>query len=259
MNPEAIVLEHTRWLAERKRALFALYAGDILERKVVARGGGWTWGYQLMVNGKIASGASIGEDEIRLFLDLPHLIGGRFAYCIGVAFGLSTFALALSRPEMTVFGIDNFTEGAATGATRRRVENCIRERFGNVRLHVGTSPQDTPACLTALPRDGRLDLVFIDGLHLDAAAGADFAGVLPYLGESSVVLWHNTYATPQAFRDSYDPNHFDTSWVLRTYGVLGIYFNRSAHPALDQYLRDHCLPWNDWEAHLAILNRAPGT
>jgi predicted O-methyltransferase YrrM len=248
---------HTRWIADRKRELFDLYAGERLVRKVVPRGGGWTWGYQLLIGDEIATGASIGEDEIRFFLDLPQLIEARSAFCVGVAFGLSTFALALAKPDLTVFGIDNFTEGAGTEAARRLVERLIAERVGNVRLYVGTSPQDTAACLAGRGAGETVDLVFIDGLHQDDAAQADFGGVCPYLGERSVVLWHNTYATARAFELCHDPRQFDTALVLRTYGALGIYFNRRFHPLLYTYLADHCLIWDDWQTHLAILNRAP--
>lgn len=248
-----VIGAHTRWLAERKEALFELYAGERLVEKVVPRGGGWTWGYRLFTGELEASGASIGEDEIRLFLDLPNLIDARFAYCVGVAFGLSTFALALAKPDLTVFAIDNFTEGYVADHARALVERQIRERVGNVHLHVGTSPQDTAACLAGLPAGAGLDLVFIDGAHQDDAAHADFAATLPYLTERSVVLWHNTYATLGAFEAGQKAFPCDTVAVLRTYGALGIYFNQRVHPLLASYLRDHCLLWDDWQRNLAIL------
>lgn len=247
-----IVNDYYHHIEACKKTLFALYEGEKLERKIVARGGGWTWGYRLMVGDQMATGSSIGEDEIKFFLDLPHIVDARYSFCIGVAFGLSTFTLALAKPDHLVFGIDNYTEraGDATDHARELVQRVIRERVTNVHLHIGTSPQNTAACLARMPKEKKLSIVFIDALHRNPAATADFQGVKPFLNEDSVILWHNVNSVHQAFTESFPPELFDRRFVLHTYGIMGIYYNSTRHAHLEAYIKNNCLIWHDWETFI---------
>ena len=251
----SVVTDYYNKIRDHKQALFALYEDEHLVRKIVARGNGWTWGYELFVNGKKATGSSIGEDEIKLLFDLSHIINARFSYCIGVAFGFSTFNLALAKPDTLVFGIDNYSEraGPSTEYARELVERIIQDRCLTVYLHIGTSPEDTPTCLSSLPRDEKLSLVFIDGLHRNPAAKADFDGIRPFINSKTVILWHNVYSVSEAFMECFDQQLFDQNYVLRTYGVMGIYFNAVEHPSLDRYLHDSCLVWDDWKRNFTQL------
>lgn len=255
-NPETPAIryparEYYDWLRARKVDLFALYSGETLQQKIVPQGHGWTWGYRLLFDGRAATGSSIGEDEIRFLLDLPHVTNSHSALCIGVAFGLSCCALALSRPEQQVFGIDNYSERAGQGTDHARnlVQRLAREKLRNLHLHIGTSPGDTAACLAGLSRGESLGIVFIDGLHTDEAAAADFDGVRPYISSKTVVLWHDVFATERAFADRFPSELFDRRLVLHTYGVMGVYFSATEHPALESYLADNCLLWDDWRSN----------
>src|SRR5262245_49600555 len=108
-------LAHTGWLSEMRRQLFSLYEGEDVRPKYLRRkhtdnpGEAWTWGHQFIIGGKSACGSSIGEDEIRLFFELSDLVDDRPSATIGVAFGLSLFALALARPGVPAIGIDNYS------------------------------------------------------------------------------------------------------------------------------------------------------
>lgn len=248
-------------LAARKARLFQLYEGERLERTAFGRGNGWTWGYRLFVNDEWATGSSIGEDEIKLFFDIPNVIAAKYCYAVGVAFGLSTFNLALSKADLQVFAIDNYSKrpGAQTDYAQRLVRRLIAEQVPNVRLHVGTSPEEAAVCLRDLPAEEKLSLVFIDGLHTNEAATADFRAIQSYIGPQTVILWHNVYSTKNAFADCWLPELFDQRHVLRTYGVLGVYFNRRVHPGVEAYLRDNCLPWAEWEKNLARLTQGATT
>jgi predicted O-methyltransferase YrrM len=250
-----------------KDKLFGLYAaaGAVLGRKETARGGGTSWGYRLIScpgydSGGKPTGTSIGDDEIRIFYDICQLIQPRHSLVIGNGFGVSAFALALGWPEGEVVAMDNWSEGEA-GIVARDLSLKICHAAGmskRVTIFTGTSPADIPAAVRPWLEGGmdKLDLAFIDGLHTDAAAAADFQGLQPYLRPQSVVLWHNIHATSRAFQETAD-GEGGTLWLqhpaLRTYGPLGIYYHPVEQPALHQYLQLTNLIWNDWSRYLRAL------
>lgn len=247
------VLAYYDYIHQRKQALFALYKDEDLGKKEYGHGMGWTWGYRLLVDGQMATGSSIGEDEIRIFLDLPHLLDARYSFCVGVAFGLSTFCLALSKADNIVHCIDNYSErmGSATNRAKEFVLKTIEAHFPNVRLTIGTSPEDTVQCLSELSDKEKLSIAFIDGFHSNEAAEADFHGMGSYIDQKTVVLWHNADAISHAFESCFDPSLHDRRHILKTYGTMGIYYNSKEHPVLTSYLADNCLVWNSWQQQTA--------
>jgi predicted O-methyltransferase YrrM len=246
--------------------LFGLYAaqGAILERKVMPWSLGTTWGYWLagwngMQASKLNSAASIGDDEVRLFYDLCQLVRPSCSYIIGNSFGFSTFCLALAYPEGRVIAIDNWSE-PDTAALNQPLTAAVTAAggFTNVHVHTGSSPDDTAAALAAGGcGDQPISIAFIDGLHRESAALADFTGLLPHLDRRSVVLWHNVNATPGAFRDGWRAGGnalFDQMQVLRTHGPLGIYYSSTEHPALRAYLEDSSVIWPEWERYIHLVS-----
>lgn len=231
---------HYAAVADHKRRIFALYEGlTIKSRQMNQRRRGpdeWARGYELWSDNQKVCGSSIGDDEIRMFYEIADLIGMTSAYTIGTAFGLSTFALALARPEATVYAIDDYSEREVTARKYALplVRKIIQERCPNVRLHVGRSPEDTPAALDGL--DGSLGLVFIDALHKDHAAAADYRGTAPFLDETSVVLWHDVDRTMGAFRDCFRGSPFDRAERLHSYSSMAIYYSSRVRPDLEEYL-----------------------
>ncbi len=251
-----------------KTRLFDLYssAGAVLGRKETPRGGGTTWGYRLIScpgfdSGGKMTGTSIGDDEIRVFYDICQLIRPRRSLVVGNGFGLSAFALALAWPAGQVVTMDNWSEGEAGIAARDLSLRICRDggMEGRVTIFTGTSPQDTPAAMApwAEQGEGTLDLAFIDGLHEEAAAAADYEGLRPYLHSGSVVLWHNVHATPQAFEKA--SASWNAHFVLRTYGPLGIDCQPAEHPLLHDYLQLSNLIWNDWPRFLRALLKSGKT
>lgn len=249
-----------------RKQLLDLYAaqGAVLGRKVLPWSLGTTWGYWLaewngMRASKQTSAASIGEDEVRLFYDLCQLVRPSCSYVIGNSFGFSTFCLALAWPEGRVVAIDNWSE-PDTAALNQPLTAAVTEAggFSNVHVHTGSSPDDTAAALAAGGCSGEpLSIAFIDGLHREAAAYADFTGLLPHLNSRSVVLWHNVNATPAAFRDGWESGGsglFDQSHVLRTHGPLGIYYSSAEHPMLHQYLENSSIVWPEWERYIDLVS-----
>jgi predicted O-methyltransferase YrrM len=256
-----------------KERLFGLYtaAGAELRRKELPRAGGTSWGYRLESWGSYfgqarLTGTSIGEDEIRIFYDLCQLLRPRRSLVIGNGFGLSTIALGLALPENEVVSMDNWSEGEAGIAARDLSEQIVRngDMVDRVCIYTGTSPQDIPAAMNPWLERGEqtLDLAFIDGMHTDDAAEADFKGLRPYFNRRSVVLWHNVHKTRLAFEEaaaSADGRIWDRHCVLRTYGPLGIFYHAGEQPLLHRYLLDTTLIWNDWHRFLRALSRDEST
>lgn len=250
-----------------KDGLFGLYtaAGAVLGRKDTPRGGGTSWGYRLVScpgydSGGKPTGTSIGDDEIRIFYDICQLVRPRHSLVIGNGFGVSAFALALAWPDGEVAAMDNWSEGEA-GIVARDLSLRICRAAGmdkRVTIFTGTSPADIPAAASPWLGQGMefLDIAFIDGLHTDAAAAADFQGLRPYLRPQSVVLWHNIHATARAFQET-AAGEGGSLWqehqALRTYGPLGIYYDPAEQPALRQYLETTNLIWKDWPRYLRAL------
>ena len=58
-----------------------------------------------------------------------------------------------------------------------------------LRIKKGYSPQDTPGAVEA----AQYDLVFIDGNHYSPFVRNDLLGVLPYLRDDSVVVFHDFF------------------------------------------------------------------
>ncbi len=184
-------------LSKMKETLFGFYKerGVSLGKKYHPRGLGTTWGYRLTSpnakeSGDKASGASIGEDEIRLFYDICSLVSPSVSYVIGHSFGLSTLALALSNPRGIVIAIDNWSEGSEMDLMRRLASDMEKEFKNRIYVHSGTSPADTPKALSRAGGGEKLSLVLIDGLHTNGAAYNDFKGVYDYIDSETLILWH---------------------------------------------------------------------
>jgi predicted O-methyltransferase YrrM len=256
-----------------KKQLFSLYAasGAELGQNMIPRAGGTTWGYRLIASPdnhghSKMTGTSIGEDEIRIFYDLCQLIRPRRSMVIGNGFGLSTLAIGLAWPKGEVVALDNWSEGKAGLAACHLSEQVVREGCleDRVRIHTGSSPQDIPAALHPWASHGKpmLALAFIDGMHTNHAAAADFNGLRPYLDKKSVVLWHNVHKTKTAFEEAANAKEnviWNQAHVLRTYGPLGIFFHAEEHPLLLRYLLDSTLIWNDWLRYLRAFSQVEST
>ena len=262
---ESAMADRVRSLRDFKQRLFALY--EVEHAALAPKGVPWrlglSHGYRLdsWADARAATkltGASIGDDEIKCFFDICTLTQPKLLYVIGHAFGLSTFCLALAAPEGRVVAIDDWSEGEA-GTVARDLTFRIIERAGlaNVFVYTGRSPGDTmDALASAGAPDRRLDLAFIDGLHTNEAARADYEGFHERLDRRSVVLWHNVHAVAPAFYGAFDElgsKLFDSHAVLFTQGPLGIFYDSREHPLIRTYLEDESLIWPDWQLVMPVL------
>jgi hypothetical protein len=83
--------------------------------------------------------------------------------------------------------IDAEVEGAHNRVGSELTRRIIASDFTNVQLTVGFSPGDLGNAMR-LPK---YQFAFIDGLHTNEQMLADFRGVIPYLDESAVVVFHD--------------------------------------------------------------------
>lgn len=135
---------------------------------------------------------SIGEDECRVFGRLIEAFRPENAFIVGNAFGLSSTYIALAMRDAGadhVIAMDTETEG--DGASCAVLARTLAKRLSLDLLHAkkGESPQDTPFVIES----EQYDLVFLDGNHLRPYVRDDLHGVLPYLKDDSVVVFHDYF------------------------------------------------------------------
>jgi hypothetical protein len=88
-------------------------------------------------------------------------------------------------------------DAEVAGADNKRGSELTRliasKYYPNVRLTIGFSPQDlAKAVRPGLMRDLHgYDLVFVDGLHTDEQQLKDFRGMIPYLSNQTVIVFHD--------------------------------------------------------------------
>jgi predicted O-methyltransferase YrrM len=157
---------------------------------------------------------SIGEDECLVFGKVIERFQPEHCYIIGNAFGLSSAYIAdvmKRNAGKSVITLDNQSEGA--GQKAAGIARDLTDRLGlSDILHnkKGSSPEDIPATAD----QPVYDLVFIDGLHRHPQVTHDFDGVLPIVGERSIVVFHDSWiiGVPEAVQRAKDKG-FRCLWI----------------------------------------------
>jgi len=135
---------------------------------------------------------SIGEDECAVFGALIHRFHPKQAFIVGNAFGFSAAYIALAMRDAGaehVIAMDAETEGDGpqNANVARGLARLLKVEL--LRIKKGFSPQDTPKAVDA----SHYDLIFIDGNHYAPFVRNDLNGVLPYLHDDSVVVFHDFF------------------------------------------------------------------
>lgn len=135
---------------------------------------------------------SIGEDECQVFGALIERFSPKQAFIVGNAFGFSAAYIALAMRASGaehVIALDAETEG--DGAELASVARGIAKRLNVdlLRIKKGLSPQDVPGAVEAQ----HYDLVFIDGNHNAPFVRNDLRGLLPFMHEQTVVVFHDFF------------------------------------------------------------------
>jgi predicted O-methyltransferase YrrM len=147
-------------------------------------------------------GLGFHDTDIELFLKISEKLRAKSIFIIGNAFGYSTFVLSEIFTDAVVDAIDAEVEGLDNKRGSELTRLIASKYYPNVRLTIGFSPQDlAKAVRPGLMRDLRgYDLVFVDGLHTDEQQLKDFRGMVPYLSDRTVVVFHDVGL--QNMRDS---------------------------------------------------------
>jgi len=121
---------------------------------------------------KLRTGGGIALGEVYLLEEICAAVQPKRIFIIGNAFGWSTFAFALARPEAEVVALDAGIEGHDNKAGIELTNQIAGKEGMRVKCVFGFSPQDVPKAVTEL--SAAPDLVFIDGLHTDEQLMLDF-------------------------------------------------------------------------------------
>jgi predicted O-methyltransferase YrrM len=142
----------------------------------------------LVKNGSLLeTGGGISIADLAFFVGLRHVFAPARIFVVGNAFGYSAFVLAEIFPDAGIDVIDAGIEGTCNQLGNDVTLAISEEIYKNVRLTIGTSPQDVPNAA----RFSAYDLIFIDGQHSNDAQRNDFIGLLPYADAQSVVYLHD--------------------------------------------------------------------
>ena len=157
---------------------------------------------------------SIGEDECLVFGRLIEALTPAHCYIIGNAFGFSSVYIAdvmQHHGGQSVTTLDNQSEG--DGERMAAIAQQLSEKLGTDKLlhnRKGSAPQD----IAATAAQESYELIFIDGLHRHPQVTHDFDGVLPYVGDETVVVFHDSWivGVPEAV-DAAKARGFRCLWV----------------------------------------------
>lgn len=181
------------------------------------------------------TGGGLALDELWLIEQISSVLSPATIYTIGVAMGWSTTAFCLLNPHASVIGIDNCVEG--TDAERAvmvamKAASLFDLRF---KLFIGSSPEDVPASLAGSPS---VDMALIDGLHTNSQIVKDFEALLPYISESSVILFHDVlnFNMMDGFHDicsTAAAEGFESRILRRTSSGMGVLYRNVTEPVID--------------------------
>lgn len=135
---------------------------------------------------------SIGEDECGVFGALVHRFAPKQCFIVGNAFGFSAAYIALAMRDSGaehVIAMDAETEG--DGPENADVARGLAKSLNVdlLKIKKGFSPQDTVGAVEA----AAYDLVFLDGNHKSPYVRNDLHGVLPYIHDDTVIVFHDFF------------------------------------------------------------------
>lgn len=139
---------------------------------------------------KCQAGGGIALTEMFFFCLLCPRLAPRHLLIIGNAFGLSSVLLALLNPTAKVVAIDAGVEGVDNDEGTVLTRRIAAEEGLDLEVVKGFSPMDVPRTVDH-HLDGRVDFVFIDGLHTNKQQLADLEACWPYGGSRCVYIFHD--------------------------------------------------------------------
>lgn len=139
----------------------------------------------------VSTGGGLAPIEV-LFLEelLNALPDVRRILVIGNAYGWSTLALSMAKPEAKVVAIDAAIEGTDARHGKHLTELIAREDDLNVTVVEALSPRDVESVVNR-HLDGSVDFALIDGLHVNEQLIRDFDAVSSIASPDCVYFLHD--------------------------------------------------------------------
>ena len=122
-----------------------------------------------------------------LFQNIARLITADNVLVIGNSFGLSTFVLADLFPGARIDAIDAELENVEPQLGSEITRRIAADRFPNVHLTIGFSPQDLPKAAEGR----RYNFIFVDAMHTSEAVLLDYKGIGEMVASDCIIYFHD--------------------------------------------------------------------
>lgn len=177
----------------------------------------------------LSTGGGISLQEIYFLEYLFEAFHPDHLFIIGNAFGWSTIALALMNPQAKVVALDAGTEGEHNDVGTRLTLEIARQEGLNVAIVQGRSPGDVPSAVSQ-HLDGRIDFVFVDGLHTNAQQEIDYRAVRPFCSPQCVYVFHDVvdFKMEKSFHRIVADSKLDGAILHRTPSGMGVLYPPTA-------------------------------
>lgn len=162
-----------------------------------------------IINKELFATITAWRGHERFALWLTKQMDAKEVLDLGIDFGFSTFvfAFALRNGKGHVTGIDTFMGDDHAGIRNnfKWVTDSNTYYTGAYNTNVDVIVDDFMTQNKIWPKDHKMDIIHIDGLHTYEAVKQDYNAWLPFLKENGVILMHDTISMPgvrQAFDES---------------------------------------------------------
>ncbi len=139
---------------------------------------------------KLSTGGGIAMTEMFFFESLCPVWNPSNVFIIGNAFGLSSIFLSVLNPQATVVAIDAAVEGLDNDRGNQLTRQIALEEGLQLEVVHGVSPQDVPS-IVKNRLNGKVDLVFIDGLHTEHQQELDFEACWEFGRDRAIYCFHD--------------------------------------------------------------------
>jgi hypothetical protein len=136
------------------------------------------------------SGGGISLHEIYFFEQIFKNYTPPNIFIVGNAFGFSTILISLMNPSSNVIAIDAGVEGYDNDEGITLTNKIAEEQNLNCQVVKGFSPQDVKR-LVEYKFNGKIDFVFIDGLHTNEQQYVDFEECYRHANQDCIFLLHD--------------------------------------------------------------------
>ena len=140
---------------------------------------------------ELITGGGIAPVEVYMIESLSSVYEPKNIFIVGNAFGWSTIVMTLAFSKSKIVVIDAGIEGKDNMLGIELSNKIAKNENLNFIVEYGYSPQNNRDIIGKHFGDEKIDFVFIDGLHTNEQLLKDFYGVLDYVHENTIFLFHD--------------------------------------------------------------------